>query len=665
MRLLRVIPVVVLLLLSATLLIPGSDAAQGHLSLYEVNPYGEDEGVSIHNYGSSTINLSGYVIADNISKGGSEGTITFSQDLLVHPGETITLCKNEVSGSSFQNSHPTYYNKTDGVSFSSSFALNNSGDDLYLFKGSNVIDAFCYGNVTISDKNLWIGEPFKISNKWFALRTSDGKDASCWHNTKPGMTGHYFDPDIKIQATVTPFIFPDDKAVPIYRALESAKETVYIAIYILSSPNIVALLCQLEKRGVDVTVMLEMQPLGDYKPVQDASMLKTLVDAGGEVLFIGDDNDRFVYHHAKYCVIDEKKVIVTSENWSKANMNDGTLQHSATATGNRGWGAVVESPEYGKFMANVFRNDSNPSYGDVFDFNDVFVDVKPRQLTYTSPSSEYRFDSYQAQITPLLSPDSSLDATTYYINEAKTRVYSQQQNVSGDFIDRSRSSPLSAMADRAKIGVDTRLIIGNPSSASDVDTINAMFGIRAAEMTTPYVHNKGLICDDIAIVSSVNWTDNAFNNNREVMVAIHSKQVADHYAKTFEYDFNKNYRYSGLKVWFEEIESNYPSTNAITVAVGVEQSGSFTYDWILDSETKTTGNPRTMLNVSEGTHVLRVVVSDAQGSTGYVETYFTVEGTSPGMDLGFLEEYKQYIIPAIVLIIAILIAAIKAHRGGR
>ena len=621
--------------------------------------------MSIRNYSSSTINLSGYVISDNISKGSPEGTISFSQDLLIGPGETITLCKNKVSGSSFQDRYTTYYNKTAGVTFSSNFALSNSGDDLFLFKGSIVIDAFCYGNVSITDKNLWTGVPFKISTNWYAIRTSEGKDSSCWHNTKPGLTHYYFDPNDKIDAKVTPFIFPDDKAVPVYRALEGAKETVYIAIYILSSPNIVALLCDLENRGVDVTVMLEMSPLGDYKPVQSAPMLKTLVDAGGEVLFIGSDNDRFVYHHAKYCVIDEKTVIVTSENWTKANMNDTTLSYSATATGNRGWGAVIESPEYGQFMTSVFMNDSDQSYGDIFDFNDVFVDVRPTQLTYTSPSSEYHFDSYNTKITPLLSPDSSLDATMYYIDNSKTRVYSQQQSVGSNYLDRGYSSPLSAMADKAKIGLDSRLIIGNPSTATEVESINAMFGIKTAEMTTPYVHNKGVICDDIAIVSSVNWTDNAFNNNRETMVAIHSKKVADFFSKTFIYDFDKNYKYSGLKVWFEEIENSYPHTDSITVTVGVEQSGNFSYDWILDSRTKTTGSPRTVLNVSDGGHTLRVVVSDDQGNTGYVETYFTVEGKSPGIDLSFLEEYKQYIIPAIVLIIAMFVALVRAHRGER
>lgn len=666
MRSVYVIPVILLLLIPAIVLIPGTDAAEGGLSLYEVNPYGEDEGISIHNYSNARINLSGYSITDNPT-GSSEGRITFSQDLYIAPGETVTVCKTAVSGSAFQGRHTTYCNGSDGVTVTSNFALNNSGDDVYLFRGQTIIDGFCYGNITISDRTIWTGNPFKMTNNWFAIRIAQGNDASCWHSTKAGLTDNFFDPELKMDAIVTPFVFPDDRGVPIYKALEDAHDTVYIAIYILSSPNLIALLCELEKRGVDVTVMLERYPLGDYKPIQDSSMLKTLADAGGEILFIGDNGDRFSYHHAKYCVIDGEKVIITSENWTKANMNDDNLSGTKAAKGNRGWGAIVESKDYAGFMTDVFKNDSNMSYGDVFAFEEIVVNAKAKRLTYTSPSGEYSSTSYPAKITPMLSPDSSWDGTLYYMDNAKERIYSQQQDVASNFLNRDYESPLSAMAKKAWSGLDTRLIIGNPSSASDIDTINATFGVKAAEMSDPYVHNKGVICDDTVIVTSVNWTDNSFKNNRETMVAIHSKEVSDYYADVFLLDFERNYKYSGLNVWFEEIKDAYSSDETITVTVGVEQSGSFTYTWILDSETKVTDSPRTVLTASEGGHTLRVTVSDGSNNTGYAEAYFTVKGDSllPDIDLGPLEKYKQYIVPIIVILIALIVAAIRISRGGR
>ena len=96
--------------------------------------------------------------------------------------------------------------------------------------------------------------PFEVtkSTKYF-LQRIDGTDTDSavdWVEIRiiPGQTQNPLEVD-KYTATVTPFLFPDSGGIPIYQALEKAQESVFIEMYELRSPNIYALLIQLEERG--------------------------------------------------------------------------------------------------------------------------------------------------------------------------------------------------------------------------------------------------------------------------------------------------------------------------------------------------------------------------------------------------------------------------------
>jgi len=659
--------VMALLLTCAFLFVPlESDASDQGLLLYEVNPYSPDEGFSLHNYGSTDVDLKDYSVTDNPLKSSNEGIVTFEESLIISPGETLTISKTPTDDLSFTGRHTTYTDGDSGISISSRFALADNGDDVYLFHNDTVVDVFCYRSVT-ADSSLWSGDPFYTMKGTFAIRIDPaGCDASCWQNTKAGYTDHYFDETLAMPATVTPFLFPESGGVPIYQALESASSSVKIGMYILSSANVYALLCDLEERGVDVTVLLEYSPLGDYKPTDDSGKLQALVDAGGEVLFIGGDDDRYVYHHAKYCIIDDEKVIITSENWTKDNMNGHISSDALNATGNRGWGAIIESASYAAFMDSVFENDADPTYGDILSYDQVVKNATASSLDYYSPDSS-NFQSYQCTVNPLLSPDSSYAAVEYYIGNAEERIYIQEQSMDGNYLDIDADSPLSSVATKASSGTDARMILSTNNSESVINKINASFGIPCASMETPYVHNKGIICDDTVLVGSVNWTSNSFYSNRETMVAICSAQVSAYYAEAFLQDFTRNYTYSGLTVTFTEISDSYDS-GEITVSVEVEQSGSFTYVWNLDGVEKTTSAARTVLNPGEGDHVLTVTVTDSDGNTGSAFTTFSVKSSGSGFDLdlsGLMDEFGVYLAPIALIILAVLVALIRMNGGRR
>ncbi|MBQ8178903.1 MAG: lamin tail domain-containing protein [Candidatus Methanomethylophilaceae archaeon] len=674
----------------------GSDAigdANGVL-LYEVNPRMDDvEGFSLYNYSSKTIDLNGYYVSDSPGKG--EGKVTFTSKLNLGAGERITVAKSIDTDNSFTSRDNTFKIGTNGIESSGSFSLAKDGDDLYLFNPSGtIIDAFCYGSKTISDSTIWTGESVTLYGSFIMQRdgTFDSDSSDDWFSFIPGQSDFDFDPTIKYDATVTPFLFPESGGIPIYRALEAATESVYIQMYEIRSPNIYGLLCELEDRGVEVTLLLEGGSVGRGL-AEDAPKIRALVDHGGTVRVIGGtDVDRYENMHAKYAVIDGDTVIVTSENWSTANCN-GKIDdkpYVGTGTGNRGWGAVIESKGYADFMMDVFWNDYSMDYDDTREFLSLYPNSVAANVYYEAPASDYTFQSYSAKVTPVLSNDSSYDAMKYYIANADERVYAENQSLTSYYAELGEGTPIYMMNERAKDGVDAKFILSggfDPSSSQNEENavylINSTTSVSATIMDKPYVHNKGLICDDSVWVSSINWTPTSVNNNREVCAVIHSAAVADFFAESFNQDFQMNYDYDGFSVDISEIQSSYPSGKEVTFTVTVSPEGDYTYKWDLGdgSGVRTTSVPRIAATPADGSHKLTVTVTDNDtGISNKVEKTYYV-GSDPGTSgdgtggngttgddtldiqlpesLGFLEEY---IVPIIVIIIAILGALIRAIK---
>ncbi|MBE6527875.1 MAG: hypothetical protein E7Z64_01715 [Thermoplasmata archaeon] len=655
-----------------------TDADTTGVLICEVNGIADDDGVSLHNYGSKNIDLKNYRIADNTSKS-REGYIAFESSLILHPGDTITVMKADAPGSKFIDRHPTYYPGSNGLKMYGSFDLSKN-DEVYLYDSSDkIIDAVCYGTQKISDTSIWNGSPFKIKSGCYAFRDDvDTDSASDWYNFKVGWLNIRFDPSVEYDATVTPFLLPESGGIPVFEELEKADESVIISIYILGSQDICALLDSLLKKDVKVSILLETESV----PVtvkQSLESIQTLVDHGADVRFI-DYQGRYAYMHSKYCIIDNDTVLITSENWTAKSMNREVVDDPYGGEGYRGWGAIIESPEYAAFMKTVFDNDFDKSYGDVHDFTDLKT-VTGRTLTYTPTTSSYPTQSYECTVTPMMSPDSSWDGTTYYIDNATQRVYSQQQSLTESYATFEKDTPLKSMKEKAEEGLDVKFMLSSVQADSDsnkpkpnekalelVRKINTESVIKASGMGTKYIHNKGVICDDTCLISSVNWTDTSFKDNREMCVAVHSKQIADYFAASFNSDFNKNYTDGGLRVVITELSDHYDDNKDIKASVVVSPPVAVTYKWFLDGKSLEKEIQRIKLEPSDGKHNLKVIVT-YEGEEYSASKTFTVgnseEESTSFLDNETVEEYGTYAIPAIAIILGLLVALVKGSSGKK
>ncbi len=637
-----------------------SDGGSGGLvRLYEVNPF-NSEGFSLFNYGSSAADLKGMQVTDG------EGRIDFTAPLLLGPGERLTVITGDDTGAWFAQREHTVHVGEQGIIKSGSFILANAGDDVTLLRGTAVADAVCYGDKTAAAG--WEGEPVPISSGRYLLRTGifDTDSAADWVGTKPGHTSLPFEPAAAFPCEVAPFTFPESAGAPVYETLAAAEEEVLISLYMISSRNMIALLIDLEQREgdahVDVRVIIEGRPLG-----QDTStelmLLRSLVDAGGEVWVInGDASDgysRYTYFHNKYAVVDGERVVVTSENWTTANL-------SGSRDSNRGWGAVIDGEGYAEYMASVWESDRDGSYGDVVALEELYPDLSSYGgiLTYTAPEA-CDLPTYGAEVVPVLSPDNSHGALRLLMEGAEDRIWSEQLSLGSSYALFEDDSPVRWMHEAALRGADSRLILdgSNGDVSAAVNQINALTDVRACSIdggegfTTN--HNKGVLIDDsITWLGSVNWTDTSFRNNREVAAVIVSTEVNAFFSGYFLTDWESNtLELAELEISVETLSSPHGPIYSF-IANG---HPSLEYSWVLDGiEAGSHEHKLVRKGLAAGEHRLSVTVDGTSLSS--VLDFVVPLPEAAGADLsdGDIPAY----IAAVLIAIASIGAALLRRRAG-
>jgi len=623
----RYLAVLVLLVLTPAFLVDSEasgEKADGIL-LYEIQPFGGCEGLSIFNYSTDEIDLKGWSITAN------RGTLTFTDDVYIGPGMRLTIVK-AISDDDWFSARDNVITITDDrIQKKGSYGLADAGDVVYIHHGSELIDSFCYGNKE-TDQG-WAGEPMRIPSNKYALRicNNDTDSAEDWISTKPGLTNKVFDPGLFFDSVVTPFSFPESQGDPIFAEMENAQHEILISIYLLTSPRLVALLCDLSsQRGVKVTVILEGNVLG-IDIGTELTLMRSLVDAGGEVYLINDSSKsgvkRFTYFHNKYAVIDSKKVIVTSENWTSGNLSGNCS--------NRGWGIVVESEDFAGYAKKIFLSDLEQAHGDVRPLLDCYPGVKPYQgtLTYTGIKNNEEAASFEARVMPVLSPDNSLAAMRYFIENSEIRIYSEQMDVGSSFRSITESSPLGWMSSAAERGLDVKFILDSSVNGGKSDeivgTLNNFTEVKAISVngreSFDLIHNKGVIMDDTVWVGSVNWTEGSFVNNREFAVVIDSADVAAFFADLFIEDWGVNehtIEENGLEISLEVLSFNGSSVYVFRVS-GPEH---YSYSWdVLGNGTIRRSDINTIVctGLPNGNHTITVTMEGTKFSASL--EYFVFE----------------------------------------
>jgi len=648
-----------LFVLAFVLVVPLSADASGadtdHLWLYEVMPAGSFEAVTIYNAGTASANLKNYYLDDG------EGTVRFTTDLFVGPKQCVTI--SSAAPEPWFTDHNVYVYGKNGIT-AKSFILADAGDEVMLKMASNkqTVDAFVYGNGDTGIQG-WKGEAFgKIPAGKMALRNSafDTDTAADWKISVAARTDETIASSGMYDSFVIPFAFPDSKGDPVFRALENASREVLISMYILDHREIVSLLMLLLDRGVSVKILIEGSPAGGV-PDTEIRYMSLLCSKGASVHIIKGDGvyKRYDLLHNKYAVVDSRVTVITSENWRESSFN-----------GNRGWGAVIESEGLAQYMKRIFEADNDISRYDIHEFKSIYPTAPPISVTQYKTRQSY-YETFPALVRPILSPDTSFEFLRREMLGASERIYAEQMSIQYAWTDTTIQSPVSWSLTASENGIDVKILAditfadadgGGRDNYTVVSLMNDM-GIEARTINGNddfgLTHNKGVIIDDTVWISSVNWTNAAFLNNREFAVVIYSKDVAGLFAGYFMSDWGSD-AYMDIII---DIKGGTAGEPVILDASSSVYPKGTSFEWDLGNGTIRKGI-KIAATFPEGVNECILIVTDPSGSQ-YAYEFNVIVHPKKATESAFIEPYVKYApILAIMLMVAAA-AAVRALKGRK
>jgi cardiolipin synthase A/B len=112
-------------------------------------------------------------------------------------------------------------------------------------------------------------------------------------------------------------VLPDDSAQPIIDAIDGAKKSLFVKMFVFSDPALLKAVIAAKKRGINVRIMLN--PSRRSGKAENQHSRKMLKAAGVDVI---DSNPAFGMTHEKSMVVDGKSAFVKSLNWETKNLTE-------------------------------------------------------------------------------------------------------------------------------------------------------------------------------------------------------------------------------------------------------------------------------------------------------------------------------------------------------
>ena len=493
---------------------------------------------------SGTGSLDAIAISDN------HGGFRFPSGTVING--TLTVAR---SAPAFEKTHgrlpdfewQNYSSQVPDVVSGTTMRLANTRDELMVYENSRLVQ-----------KITWPGD----------VRPREGQvhflENGVW-DPRPLMLGQSrLDKETFENVTVTAFVSPDSSLEVFSGAVSSAQQQVLVNVYELSSVNITGALIDAEKRGVDVEVLLEGGPVGGISPEEKAAIWR--LNQSGIPVFEMTTSESghapYRYDHAKYVVIDDRAVLVTSENFGHSGFPP------PGETGNRGWGVYLEDPNIAVYFRDIYQTDTGGPA-----IVPVFGSAGPAEVykvvSYPAPFAPATFTG--ARVTPVIAPDTS-SAITGLLESAQESIGIEQAYITNE--SKTGLNPYLATAINAsRRGVHVQVLLDsywfNTEDEADNDEMVALINRIAATEHLPLearsadleasglekIHNKGVVIDDRAVlVSSINWNTNSPGFNREAGVIIEQPEVARYFRTVFDAD------------WSPAVRSPQPSTDYLKIA---------------------------------------------------------------------------------------------------
>ena len=296
--------------------------------------------------------------------------------------------------------------------------------------------------------------------------------------------------DAALTSQVQVIVEPSDKAAALISAIQGAKTSIHMTMYLLTNDTVVSALVTKKNAGVEVKVVLNQNfPPNTPATQTNADSFKALSDAGVNVVWAPSV---YTYTHEKCVIIDGATAWIMT-------MNVG----NETARTNREYLAVDTEA------------------------NDVAAAEAVFQADFTNKA-------IASSDKLLLAPANAKTRLLAFINGATKSI-----DVEGE--EFSDSDVTSALAANSDAGVAVRLVLSDATaSTAQTKAVSTLkqHNVSVVQLSNPYVHAKALVVDGAnAYVGSANFTYSSLQSNRELGVLIGTASEVAKVATTIDTDF--------------------------------------------------------------------------------------------------------------------------------
>ena len=523
-----------------------------------------DEYVAIANVDAASLDLGGWSLTDG------EGVVTFPIGSSVAPGARIVVAQN--STAYFEDTLRLADFRYAGgnatsMTVSGSFQLNNAGDEVILRDATGAtVDVLAYGSSPYAAEG-WSGPPARAVDAGFIARRAR---ATQWRDTNASVDwdlvrvwslgqSEHATATFAFDGTVHAAVTPDDGFGFLWDLLAGAESSIDASLYTFSNSELLSAIMVARGRGARVRILLDGAPVGGI--TWDEWIVLQNSAAAIDFRFLVDNTtldiqERYRFQHAKYAILDNRTVVVSTENWGASGFP------TWNATGSRGWLVAVDHPPLAAYLTSVFEGDFDARRRDVFTFAEMTFSIVPtppftqgpRQPRFLARTFEGPF-----RVVPVLAPDTALgDGTVLAAFRSATRSIHVEMFYAHTGWGPFPNLYLDDLVAAARRGVEVRLLldsswfnvdeddpIDNDDTVLYVNTIAANEGLDLqAKLVDLEVHGltqlhaKGFVVDGrTVLVSSVNWNRNSPTANREVGLLVENEAVGAYFEDAFAWDW--------------------------------------------------------------------------------------------------------------------------------
>jgi len=296
----------------------------------------------------------------------------------------------------------------------------------------------------------------------------------------------------------TLLVMPDDTVQPMLEAIQGAKKSIRVKMFLFSHPELLTALIEARKRGVHVRVMLN--PARRSGESENKATQKKLKAGGVEVI---DTNPDFDVTHEKSMVVDDAAAYIESFNWDVKDLTE-TRDYAVVTTHQPEVDEVIKC-----FEADWARKPFKVGHDALL----IWCNANGR------------------------------DRVARFIDETKHTLFAQNE--------RYQDSVIIERLVRAKErGVKVHVMARPPHKLKKEKLTEGVGGLRILDdvgievhkLKHLKLHGKMLLADHSrAIVGSINLAPGSFDSRRELAIEVHTPEVVERLRDVAHHDWKHSH----------------------------------------------------------------------------------------------------------------------------